>query len=406
MNMQQYEEMILAKLMNADKALSTLPHPARIKAITELAGADDADSKMRTVAVWSGLCKSAEMGLMAAELLSDPTITIPEFLSTMTQLSLPIRQLTLQMSHHNANTNFGNIEGMVMESRLRLLEWPVFQTRNTLEERLMLTDIGEQMPCRFFRLPYDRLYLECGEARTSPIRIHNEQSGEHIFEGAYLEQFVHDIGGKPVRTIYMMLIGSPVGKKHCGDDAYYTLSVPLDNDDQSLEEVLDKVFSRTESSVRENTAHLPTGHFSNFGQKDRDAIRAAVYHVAKVMLYLNSQDARTATNKERSDLVKQIASLKGGGKIGKAKRKLTKAYDRIIVGAPNQSVVGRDSLSSQPSPAGHRSAHWRRGHFRNQAHGPNWSNHRIVYIEPLLVHNDLESIETVARKTYKVGDRA
>lgn len=402
MDEQAYHDAVMAKLTQADKSLSLLPHPARLRAISDLTGSSVADEMTRAVAVWSQLCESFEMGRQAVELLRDPSVGIPKFLEVMTTRSPVFRALVLRMSHEGSNANFGNVEGMVMDSRLRLLEWPVFQTRDTLEQRLALTDIGADMPCQFFRLPYDRVFLECGETRSSPLRIHNAVSGEHVFEGAYLEQFAHVLNGRPVRVIYIMLTGSPVGKAHCADDAYYTLSVILEDDDEPLEVALDRVFDHTQGTVRENNSCLPSGHFRDFAEKDRLAIREAVFHVAKVMLYLNSQDARTEALKARSALVKQLAGLKGGGKISKAQRKLCKAYDRILVGSPNQPRIDAQPASGAIQH-GQKSAHWRRGHFRNQAYGPNWSFRRAIYIEPLLVHGELEN-GIPARKTYKLGD--
>lgn len=402
MDEQAYQDAVMAKLRQADKGLSLLPHPARLKAISELNGASDTDEVTRAIYVWSGMCESLDLGQEAVEMLRDPAISIPTFLEVMTTRSSAFRSLVLRMSHDGANANFGNVEGMVMESRLRLLEWPVFQTRDTLEQRLALTDIGADMPCQFFRLPYDRIFLECGETRSSPLRIYNEQSGEHIFEGAYLEQFSKVLKGVPVRVVYIMLIGSPVGKAHLADDAYYTLSVVFEDDADSLEAVLGRVFEHTREKVRDNTSILPTGHFRDFGEKDRAAIRAAVFHVAKVLLYLNSQDARTEALKERSALAKQLAGLKGGGKISKVQRKLQKAYDRILVGTPSLPRLDVQSAASG-SQSAQKSAHWRRGHFRNQAYGPNWSLHRAVYIEPVLIHGELESA-VPSRKTYKIGN--
>jgi hypothetical protein len=402
MDEQAYHAAVIATLKQADKGLSLLPHPARLKAISELIGTSVADEVTRAIHVWSGLCESVELGRQAVEMLRNPAIGIATFLEVMTTRSSAFRSLVLRMSHDGANANFGNVEGMVIDSRQRLLEWPVFQTRNTLEQRLVLTDIGADMPCQFFRLPYDRIFLECGETRSSPLRIHNAQSGEHVFEGAYLEQFSQVLKGVPVRVVYIMLIGSPVGKAHLADDAYYTLSVIFEDDEDSLETVLNRVFEHTHETVRENASILPTGHFRDFGEKDRAAIRAAVFHVAKVLLYLNSQDARTESLKERSTLAKQLAGLRGGGKISKVQRKLHKAYDRILVGTPNLPKLDA-SAALGAIQTGQKSAHWRRGHFRNQAYGPSWSLHRAVYIEPVLVHGELESAAP-SRKTYKIGN--
>lgn len=73
--------------------------------------------------------------------------------------------------------------------------------------------------------------------------------------------------------------------------------------------------------------------------------------------------------------------------------------ERGKIAIPNHSiirigrVVTRDGRSIPYDPRSSMPIHWRRGHVRNQFYGPGRSQHRPVYIEPVLVN-------------YKPGDEA
>jgi hypothetical protein len=308
-----------------------------------------------------------------------------------------------RMSQREDSQNLGAIEGGMLEARLRLLDWPVFQTRDSLEQMLWNTDIGADTPCSFFRLPYKRVFIECGQTRQSPYRIHNAVSGAHVFEGAYLEEFMRqDDHGREIRSIYMQIIGSPVGKQNFLDDCFYTIGIPLTDENESLETMLTRVFGMAEETVEEMADALPAGTFRSFDDQERATARDCIFHIAKVLLYLNTQDARTERNAEKSDLAKRLAGLKGGGKKSKVERKMAKAYDRVIVGAAKP--VQPDVSAAPGEPGRKMGTHWRRGHFRQQPHGEGRALRKLVLIEAVLVRGDLMGVD-VKSKGYDVGSR-
>jgi hypothetical protein len=59
-------------------------------------------------------------------------------------------------------------------------------------------------------------------------------------------------------------------------------------------------------------------------------------------------------------------------------------YDRYVVGP---AVLSADLAANSDGDSSHGvSAHWRRGHFRFQPHGPHNSLRKLMFIAPTLVH--------------------
>jgi hypothetical protein len=105
-----------------------------------------------------------------------------------------------------------------------------------------------------------------------------------------------------------------------------------------------------------------------------------VLQIARVLLYLNCAQARTTPVLEKTELTQRLQRV-GPGKKGKLERQLTRAYDHIL--------VGPESFST-PLPSDHEGhslkAHLRRGHFRNQRHGPQLAQTRLIWIEATMVN--------------------
>ena len=63
----------------------------------------------------------------------------------------------------------------------------------------------------------------------------------------------------------------------------------------------------------------------------------------------------------------------------------------------------RQRVGASASPgAGHPVTHWRRGHWRNQAHGPGRSLRKLIWLMPMLVGNN-QSDEPESGHLYRVS---
>jgi len=78
--------------------------------------------------------------------------------------------------------------------------------------------------------------------------------------------------------------------------------------------------------------------------------------------------------------------------LGRRKREAKLAeveqlYDRYIVG-PASAAEWAGEHAGQLGAHGQLSAHWRRGHFRLQAHGPKAALRKVMFIMPTIVRAD------------------
>lgn len=105
-------------------------------------------------------------------------------------------------------------------------------------------------------------------------------------------------------------------------------------------------------------------------------------YVAKVLLYLSLNDAVLREERPYSVAPKVFAGL-GKRRRNEKLAELEQLYDRYIVGS--ESLLRGDSAGHSHHDV---SAHWRRGHFRLQPHGPQLSLRKVIFVAPTLVRAD------------------
>ncbi|GIK44736.1 MAG: hypothetical protein LC131_03210 [Anaerolineae bacterium] len=337
----------------------SLPHAKRL----EVAGYHELNSDR----VMAELFLDAWPMIKAA--LMDPGQIIPRIIEEVSNKSERFKWLAWESTQVRAGYNFGTLDNLFLGVRCRLLPPRVFQVTDALNERLEQTDIGADMPCSFFRLPFPFIYIEFGQKRQSLCRVHNPVSGEHVAEGCFVQEVASDGGG---REVHLTAIGSPVGKTGLLDDATISFRFAIDDENDDLGEALTKAFEHHERNARAHGLVVQT-------ENDKNSLRDVVAHAAKVLLYLNSVDARTERVAEWSELA-AARDRAGPAKKAKFERKLCRVYDRI--------VVGPQSFQEAPAGAGdgrHVQPHWRRGHLRRQRCGPGLVDLRIIWIRPVLI---------------------
>jgi hypothetical protein len=110
-------------------------------------------------------------------------------------------------------------------------------------------------------------------------------------------------------------------------------------------------------------------------------------YVVKVFLYLGLKAARKEVRTEYSTALRQIAAL---GPKKQAKRQ------RCMAGKPAFGTRN-DAAAMQ------RSAHWRRGHFRQQPFGPFRADRKLIFVAPILVRADRLNEELPRPKVYELS---
>ncbi len=124
-----------------------------------------------------------------------------------------------------------------------------------------------------------------------------------------------------------------------------------------------------------------------------DRWRKITEYAVKVLLYLQVQDAQVRWHTPHRDAPKVFPGLgrkKREAKLAEAER----LYDRYVVGPVTLSDWAGEHVS-ELGAGGQLSPHWRRGHFRQQVHGPAHSLRKVMFIKPTLVRSDrLAEVQT------------
>jgi len=379
-------------MLHDDPALIDLPHPVRV---------DGAFGQRMEEALFG-----ADFWAALRPYLGDETLPTEWILNH----APGVYELARESSNFPGTVNLGLLSLVLARARLRAHGDPMLQVHPALHEQLLATDLGAKLPVGLFQLPYTMAYIEFG--RPSGLTIVNPESGQHEVEGAYIgsyrvdpHSFIFDKDNrrqhlgldpdKPTRIIEIVLTGSPRGKTHVLDDASQNVVLFLQDDDADLQTAIERHFA---------FYRLPeAGSLPGFvppDREERESFEKAVYQLAKVMLYLNLPEAEQKHQPERSDLLRRLQGL-GPKKAARLQRKLTRAYDRIVIGGRREMEASTGTGIFADLAHGTVRPHWRRGHFRRIRFGEGLAESRLGWIRPVLV-NAAEAFTPVTVKGYEV----
>lgn len=296
-------------------------------------------------------------GDMLAELLKNP-------------LHWRLGALTDALAGAPGSTEMGSAFAVMLFARNTVSPQPQFLIDDTLLEMLEHTDISDDIPVSVLTLPYPRFFIEFGRNRKCSLRVPNPSSGLHILEGAYIET-----GNSLERGpgLFAMLTGSPLGHNDAMDDATNSLFVSTANPEQPLREALAQA-RRTSAELTAEVGLLPAN--PEYFESEFEALKL----LAKVLMYLNLPEARRTLHKDLSLAKASAQAKKNPSKREKALRELKRLTDYVLVSAP--------PLVTEPGVSGSGAGvkpHWRRGHYRMQAHGPHHSLRKLIFLQPVLV---------------------
>jgi len=190
--------------------------------------------------------------------------------------------------------------------------------------------------------------------------------------------FAHDapLVQAPARRTLTMLALRPNADGDTSDE----LSLPVKDETATLATTL----ARAAEASRRNPN--PVG----FKGEDVDSMVAdwklVLDYTVKVLLYLNLEDATLRRTQPYTDAPKEWPGL-GRRKREARLAEVEQLYDRYIVG-PTSVADWAGEHAGQLGAHGQLSAHWRRGHFRLQAHGPQASLRKVMFIMPTIVRAD------------------
>ena len=312
---------------------------------------------------------------------ADPQLALPEVIRRLSEPGVaPMLTNFMEMTTGMPGGTEGGASLGVM-AFLRQHEHPAphFVLDDELVHMLEQTDIAQDVPMSLFNLPYPRLYVELGRRRDIETTIANEMSGDHVLEGAYIEQGHHLVEGE---LIYLVMTGSPLGKQGPEDDATMSVALPLvapgAAGDRPIAEVIRTAQERAMADARMAGLRIQPPAWME------QTIRAILLLV-KALLYIGLPGTRREMHPERTELLKAAAGLKSPAKKQKASRRAERAYDYIRISAQPEHQANATLPDTGNESGRSVKTHWRRGHYRLQAHGVQMSLRKLVFIQPVLV---------------------
>lgn len=379
-----------ARASEDDPAILALPHPQRSRYMRHLES-----QEMAYGDEWAKM----------KPLIADLNLPVTTMIERLADLSPAFERIYKTMLRDPSGINGGSLGATFMAMRFAMTNGAMFQTTDELDEMLANTDIADDIPIGMIRAPFPACYFEFGESRQSPLRVWNDETGNHVAEGCYLFEYevdrYRDEPMVPHRHLLLVQTGAP--KANIGDDALQLFTIPILDEGASINETIENYIKIHHAEVDAARSMDPTSMLRRAPGEAFEQAKDFLRHLLKILLYLSTDDHTQRRVTEGSDALKALAAIKSTAKRNKAERRADKAYDRILLGhkrsaGPEWETTGDSAGTGRKlSKVG-----WRRGHFRNQAYGEGWKLRRTKWIKPTLVKGDALSDAPAAPKPYVI----
>lgn len=234
------------------------------------------------------------------------------------------------------------------------------------------TDLGHDLPFHALTLPCPTLCVI-----QPPQRRNNDTDCIIVFE----QDVAPDRA--PTRRSLTFIAWRDAAHGPIADE----LTLPIEDEDSSL---LDRY-----QSLANNPQEVSADWFkSPKALLDESVVNWPVDldYLTKVLMYLKLDAAQIGQHMPYSAAPREFPGL------GRRKREVRLAeierlYDRYIVGPATWGDTGLGADGEQLTTGHELPAHWRRGHFRLQPHGPQASLRKVRFIAPTIVRADrLEAV--------------
>lgn len=148
------------------------------------------------------------------------------------------------------------------------------------------------------------------------------------------------------------------------------IELSLADPDRTIRELLDDAFQSPAADIDEIRQHW----------------RSSLDYAIKMLLYLSLRNAQVTHDRAYSEAPRNFTGLGRRKREGRL-AEIEELYDRHIVGP---ALLDELPERAEPGESGTRevSSHWRRPHFRMQAHGPRATQRKLVFIGPTIVRAD------------------
>lgn len=250
------------------------------------------------------------------------------------------------------------------------------------------------------------LYSDCGdmciedvapEARAQYVHFEMGDEAPILFsdsqvalEGAFV-LYAHDTSlrivlcGRPVARLdvahaWLERYDLRIKAEHFGRPAQEAIDVALADDLADLRNTAETM--RQRGDVRSMASIPAADMLMSRMRADHEAYRRALPLILNTLAYLRiePQDARLAWPPEAPErLVKQLDNELSPKAIERAHSKLWS------LGHVPVTYIGGEFARTFQAPGHELRAHWRRGHWRRQAHGPQLSLRKLIWISPMVI---------------------
>lgn len=321
---------------------------------------------------WQVVLDSLEGASRAAAALSTPSVSVMAAERALRALALP----RIRFGAGSAQSDLPMLMSMLRFSAHALCFWlrsgALYEPTPALGTLLGGSDIAKDLPFLHIVPPAAAMCAlvpfsqrqQCADASAIAVFTHDADDGSALRELTLLSFHPAAVGGKtnllvlPVRDEADLLCSAV---RNAQPSAY---GVPLDPVDAA--------------------AMTPS----------YDSWERILDYLAKVLLYLQLDQPVLRHVADHTNAPRQFSGL--GRRKRETKLQLVEQlYDRYIVGPESltETLGGRHCVGG---PGEHElPAHWRRGHFRLQPHGPKSSLRKVLFIPPTIVRADrLGSIVT------------
>lgn len=345
-----------------------------------------------------------------------------------------------------SGSNLGIYAHSFFDQRLCTTASPIFTLDDSLYLELCATNIGKQTECHFLALPMPMMYLEFGLTRHANTPMaHNESSGWHIIEGAYLNGFTltqdeltreienpniqlnnvnfsgnnsniisHALAdgfitanGGDVRIIEVLVTGSPLGKDNLLDDSTHQFALVIQDPTMLVSELIEWhiKYNRCELDsqqglTRNDLSHVHVRQVDVINEQEVKTFEDSVDAITKALLYINSETCITTHIREATEHKKVLKRTINKAKQRKIKNRGRGLVDYIQISLPQNDAVGfLESASDLDEIKGRKATHWRRAYFNTYWTGEGRTEKRIKLIPRTLI-NPIKGVTKA--KDYKV----
>ncbi|WP_055324519.1 hypothetical protein [Ralstonia solanacearum] len=336
-------------------AFKHLPAPVRLRASGALRA-------------WDLLCERDARVARARRIVSDPDTGSHEAFITLIGAITPSIVLSKGDREGAAEDFRGKMSAIMMPLTFWWRGGALYEPTLSLGTLLSGSDIASDLPAQLLTPPLHTLCI------VPPWQHRHYCGGSHAI---FLFEFP---GASAAASTGRALAMSSFGASEKGGVVAEGFCVTIDDENAPLQPVIDQELDRQCSDA---------GSAWELHQIEasRDRWRQRLDYVTKTLLYLRSDGS------ELRHLQPYSAAPKAFPGLGRRKREeklaqVDQLYDRYIVGPASLEGVHGAEHGERLTPGQALPAHWRRGHFRMQPHGPQSSLRKVIFVAPVIARAD------------------